>query len=69
MVLRRCVHEGCGTLTLGFRCVVHESPVMRTFPRGRAFLAVAPIQPERRGFLGPNAQWSLVLPALHTPRR
>jgi hypothetical protein len=37
-MLRKCVHPGCETLTLGSLCIHHEPPVEpRTFPRGRPY--------------------------------
>ena len=34
-MVRPCGHPGCGVLTLGSRCLVHDSPVTRIFMRGR----------------------------------
>jgi hypothetical protein len=36
-MLRECAHVGCRVLTLGLRCITHEPPVTRAFPRGRLF--------------------------------
>jgi hypothetical protein len=37
-MLRRCEEPGCSTLVLGAgRCLRHEPPVRRVFPRGRPF--------------------------------
>jgi hypothetical protein len=37
-MLRICDHSGCGALTLGRFCVLHEPPVESgRFPRGRPF--------------------------------
>ena len=37
-MLHACVHPGCGLLTFGRLCVRHDTPVTRTFVRGRPFL-------------------------------
>ena len=36
-MIRTCSHPGCETLTLGALCIEHETPVDRSFPRGRPF--------------------------------
>jgi hypothetical protein len=48
-IIRSCAFTGCGTLTLGQFCIVHETPVApRQFPRGRPF-------PPRTTLLAPMA--------------
>jgi len=37
-ILRTCSHPGCTTLTMGNLCLAHETPVKRSFMRGRPFV-------------------------------
>jgi hypothetical protein len=37
MIVKPCMHEGCGTLTIGDVCMSHALGVAQTFPRGRPF--------------------------------
>ena len=41
-LLRRCTEPGCTTLTLGGRCVVHDTRVVREMPRGVPHLQPVP---------------------------
>jgi hypothetical protein len=43
-MIKTCTARGCSTLTMGDRCVEHESPAsdLPTFPRGRPYQTVHP---------------------------
>jgi hypothetical protein len=47
-----CPVPGCSTLTMGGTCVAHDLPVTTEFPRGRPYVAKAPLLAKSLRILG-----------------